>query len=68
MKVLIVLVTLLILAAAFLATTVGGAAGVTYVDHDKVAAAIGKGGSLVTAPDLTVTGSHRDKPGQSRGA
>jgi len=64
MKFLIVLVTLLILAAAFLATTVGGAAGVTYVDHDKVAAAIGKGGSLVTAPDLTVTGSHRDKPGQ----
>jgi quercetin dioxygenase-like cupin family protein len=37
---------------------------VTYVGHDKVAAAISKGGSLVAAPDLTVTGSHRDKAGQ----
>src|SRR5947209_8646816 len=37
---------------------------VTYVGHDKVAAAIGKGGPLVTTPDLTVTGSHRDKAGQ----
>ncbi len=32
--------------------------------HEKVAAAIGKGGVLVTAPDLIVMGSHRDKPGQ----
>ena|SRR5437867_11468241 len=38
--------------------------GVTYVDHDKVAAALAKGGSLVTAPDLLVSGSHRDKAGQ----
>ena len=46
MKFLIVLVTLLVLTATFLAITVVGAAGVTYVDHDKVAAAISKGGSL----------------------
>ena len=64
MKFPIALIALLTLTAAFLAIAVGGAAGVTYVDHDKVAAAISKGGSLVTAPDLTVTGSHRDKPGQ----
>jgi mannose-6-phosphate isomerase-like protein (cupin superfamily) len=38
--------------------------GVTYVDHDKVAAALAKGGPLVTAHDLIVSGSHRDKPGQ----
>lgn len=38
--------------------------GVTYVDHEKVAAALNKGGSLVTAPDLLVSGSHRDKAGQ----
>ncbi len=40
------------------------AADVTYVDHAKVAAALSKGGSLVTAPDLLVSGSHRDKGGQ----
>jgi mannose-6-phosphate isomerase-like protein (cupin superfamily) len=40
------------------------AADVTYVDHDKVAAALSKGGPLVSAPDLTVSGSHRDKAGQ----
>src|SRR6266481_8721793 len=38
--------------------------GVTYVDHEKVAAALSKGGPLVTAPDLLVSGSYRDKAGQ----
>ena len=37
---------------------------VTFVSHDKVSAALQKGGPLVAAPDLTVSGSHRDKPGQ----
>jgi mannose-6-phosphate isomerase-like protein (cupin superfamily) len=44
----------------------GGAGGsVSYVAHDKVTAALAKGGSLVNAPDLglTVSCSHRDKPG-----
>ena len=40
------------------------ASGVTYVDHEKVAAALSKGGPLVTAPDLLVSGSYRDKAGQ----
>src|SRR5882724_1444618 len=40
------------------------AAEVTYVGHDKVATALNKGGGLVTAPDLLVSGSHRDKAGQ----
>src|SRR5882724_6247361 len=40
------------------------AADVTYVGHDKVATALAKGGPLVTAPDLLVQGSHRDKAGQ----
>ncbi len=39
------------------------AADVTYVGHDKVAAALAKSATLVTAPDLTVSGSHRDKAG-----
>jgi mannose-6-phosphate isomerase-like protein (cupin superfamily) len=60
MKVLLVLSTLL--AAALLLSAAGS--GVTYVDHDKVAAALAKGGPLVTAPDLLVSGSHRDKAGQ----
>ena len=37
---------------------------VTYVDHDKVAAALAKGGALVTAANLTVSGNHRMVPGQ----
>jgi mannose-6-phosphate isomerase-like protein (cupin superfamily) len=44
----------------------GGSTGsVSYVGHDKVNAALAKGGSLVNAPDLdlTVSCSHRDKPG-----
>ena len=40
------------------------AANVTYVNHDKVATALSKGGPLVSAPDLLVSGSHRDKAGQ----
>jgi quercetin dioxygenase-like cupin family protein len=37
---------------------------VVYVDAQTVAAALAKGGSLVTRPDLLVSGSHRDKGGQ----
>jgi quercetin dioxygenase-like cupin family protein len=37
---------------------------VTFVSHDKVAAALEKGGPLVTASNLLVQGSHRDKAGQ----
>ena len=40
------------------------APGVQYVDHAKVAAALAKGGSLVTAPNLLVSGSHREKGGK----
>ncbi len=54
------LITLTLLTSAFSLH----AANVTYVDHDKVAAALSKGGPLVSAPDLLVSGSHRDKAGQ----
>ena len=54
-----------LIALALLTTAVSlNAASVTYVDHDKVSAALNKGGPLVTAPDLLVSGSHRDKAGQ----
>ena len=39
-------------------------AKVTYVDHDKVAAAIAKGGPLVTASNLSVSGAARTGPGE----
>lgn len=64
MKFLVVLTILFTLAATFLLIAAGAVSGVTYLDRDKVAAAIGKGGTLVTAPDLTVMGSHRDAAGR----
>jgi quercetin dioxygenase-like cupin family protein len=51
-----------LLAAALLLSAAGS--GVTFVDHQKVAAALAKGGPLVTADNLLVSGSHRDKAGQ----
>src|SRR6266568_8042303 len=59
MKFLLALSTLL--AALLLAAA---EPAVTYVDHEKVTAALSKGGPLVTAQDLLVSGSHRDKAGQ----
>src|SRR6185295_1917419 len=38
--------------------------GVVHIDPAKVAAAIAKGGPLVTRPDLLVSGSHREAAGQ----
>jgi mannose-6-phosphate isomerase-like protein (cupin superfamily) len=37
---------------------------VMFVGHDKVAEAIAKGGGLVSAPNLAVSGNHRAGPGQ----
>ena len=37
---------------------------VSYIDHEKVAAALAKGGALVTANNLIVSGNHRMVPGQ----
>jgi mannose-6-phosphate isomerase-like protein (cupin superfamily) len=53
-----------LLFALVIALAANGASTVTYVDHDKVAAALAKGGPLVTAPDYVVSGSHRTGPGQ----
>jgi mannose-6-phosphate isomerase-like protein (cupin superfamily) len=58
--------TLVLVAALAAAGATGKAQStqVTLVDHEKVAAALAKGGALVTAPDLTVQGIHRAVPGQ----
>ena len=50
--------------AALLIGQEGHSSAVTYVPHDKVAAALSKGGPLVGASDFTVSGSHRNGPGQ----
>ena len=54
---------------AFLTATIllmgaaNGSSDVTYVGHEKVEAALAKGGNLVTAKDLLVLGSHRTEAG-----
>jgi quercetin dioxygenase-like cupin family protein len=53
-----------IIFAGALCLTAADGGPATYVDHDKVSAALQKGGPLVTAHDLIVSGSHRDKAGQ----
>jgi quercetin dioxygenase-like cupin family protein len=62
MKIFLTLTALL--TVALLLATADPTAGVTYVGHEKVAAALSKGGPLVSAPDLLVSGSYRDKAGQ----
>jgi mannose-6-phosphate isomerase-like protein (cupin superfamily) len=62
MRLLLAIIT--VSTSAVLLVAADGAPGVIYVDHDKVAAALSKGGPLVSAPDLLVSGSHRDKAGQ----
>ena len=62
LKLLLALTTLSMIAILLIAAD--AVSGVTYVDHEKVAAALSRGGPLVSAPDLLVSGSHRDKAGQ----
>jgi quercetin dioxygenase-like cupin family protein len=59
----LVLALAVLLAAALMLTGADGPPRVTYVDHDKVAAAFAKGGVLITQTDLNVRGSHRDVAG-----
>jgi len=66
MKNLFGLLTILIAAPVYAQTAPPAAplSKVTFLDHEKVAAALAKGGSLVSASDVIVSGSHRVKPGQ----
>ncbi len=58
------LLTLTVLASAAVLLTAADASGVTYVGHEKVAAALAKGGPLVTGTNHLVSGSHREKGGK----
>jgi len=53
-----------LLATTLLLNAADGGSKVIYVDHDKVAGALAKGGPLASGPDFLVSGSHRDKAGQ----
>lgn len=53
------------LAFAFLVPpAVAQSRAVTHMDSEKVAAALAKGASIVATKDFTVSGSHRNGPGQ----
>lgn len=56
------LTVLLVMTAAFGLSA--QAPAVTFVGHEKVAEAVAKGGGLVTAKNLTVSGNRRAMPGQ----
>jgi mannose-6-phosphate isomerase-like protein (cupin superfamily) len=56
--------TLTALLSVAVLTTTAQSPSVTFVDHDKVAEALAKGGALVSASNLTVSGNHRAGPGQ----
>jgi mannose-6-phosphate isomerase-like protein (cupin superfamily) len=58
------LLSVVLFAAGVFVGAQSTAAGTVYVDAAKVAAAIAKGGNLVSASDLTVLGAHRDAAGQ----
>jgi mannose-6-phosphate isomerase-like protein (cupin superfamily) len=58
------LISVALLTIGVLAGAQSGSAGGIHVDPAKVAAALAKGGSLVTRPDLLVSGSHRDAAGK----
>lgn len=49
---------------AFSVVIAAGSPAVTFVDHDKVATSLAKGGDLVKAQDLIVLGAHRNGTGQ----
>jgi len=55
--------TLLLTGAVLLSAAEGTTPDVSYVPHDKVAAVLQKGGSMVNQSDLAVQGTHRVKPG-----
>lgn len=54
----------ILIVPAAIAVAAGDSPAVTYVEHNKVAAALDKGGSLAKGPDFTVGGVRRTGPGQ----
>ena len=60
------LVLTALMASAVMIADEGDKAGsVNYVDSDKMAAALAKGGTVIDGPDFQVQGSHRVKAGNA---
>ncbi|HKH97747.1 MAG TPA: cupin domain-containing protein [Bryobacteraceae bacterium] len=65
MKTLWVFPTLLAMAfGSAVLLTAADTPAVTYMDHDKMAEALAKGGPVASSSDYTVSGAHRGGPGQ----
>jgi hypothetical protein len=45
------------------AASAAAQSGGVYVNHEKVDAALSKGGVLIAGPQVQVSGGHRQKPG-----
>jgi len=58
------IVAVVLLVAALSLTFAQGTSNVTYVDHDKVAAAIANGGQLASGPDFAISMAKRTSAGQ----
>ena len=54
----------ILIAMALLLTGADGPSAVSYVDHEKVATAFNKGGSLARGSDFTASGARRTSAGQ----
>jgi mannose-6-phosphate isomerase-like protein (cupin superfamily) len=59
------LLVLVSLVTAALLTAGDGAPSATYINHEKVAAAFAKGGTLATASDYIVLALHRSESGNA---
>ena len=57
--------TALLAPAIMIAAEADKQGAVNYVDSDKMAAALAKGGTVIDGPDFQVQGSHRVKPGNA---
>ena len=57
------LLSLTVVASAAVLLSAADESGVVYVGHDKVAAALAKGGPLASGPNHIVSGSPREKGG-----
>jgi mannose-6-phosphate isomerase-like protein (cupin superfamily) len=53
-----------VLAISVLLTAAAGTPAASYIDHDLVGFRLANGGQMVKASGYSVSGSHRDKPGQ----
>lgn len=59
-----IIAVLSFLAVCVLLTAADAPTAVTFIDHDKVAGTLAKGGVMTSASNLIVQGGHREKAGE----